>query len=72
MQLQDFKKSITQLSWDEQVSLHRAVRVSRTEKKESTNKARAKRTKVVGKAKREISQDVNKIKELLRLLGEEV
>lgn len=60
------------MTWQEQLDLHKRVRLSRRTSKVPVKKVRAKKAKVVTAAQREVKKDVNKIKELLRLLGEDV
>lgn len=72
MRLEDFKTSVTKLTWEEQLALHREIRQSRVTRKEPVNKTKAVKREKITSAKKEIKQDVNKLKELLRLLGEDV
>lgn len=73
MQLEDLKPSILTMNAEDAIGIHREVRKKRmmigtTTKKSTTVKKRTQD----GKYKKEIKQDPEKIKELLRLLGEDV
>ena len=72
MQLRDLKQSVCLLSNEEQIALHRIIRKSRMTPLPSKSKAKSTTTKKTTKAQAEIRQDPEKIKELLRLLGEDV
>ena len=73
MQLEDNKQSITTMTNEEAIAIHRVIRDNRmtvgvtTQKKTTVAKRKA-----VTKNQKEIRQDPEKIKELLRLLGEDV
>ena len=73
MQLEDNKQSITTMTSEEAIAIHRIIRDNRmtvgitTQKKTTVAKRKA-----VTKNQKEIRQDPEKIKELLRLLGEDV
>ncbi len=73
MQLQDLKPSISQLGKEEAILIHREVRKNRitpiiTKQKKTT----VTKMKKDSKNKQEIKNDPDKIKELLKLLGEDV
>jgi predicted translin family RNA/ssDNA-binding protein len=72
MQLTDLKPSILELPQEEALLIHREIRRSRTESKPAVSKAKRATVKRTTKAQAEIKQDPEKIKELLRLLGEDV
>lgn len=72
MQLKDLKPSILTLSAEEALLIHREVRKNRVTISTTIKKTKATKMKKDGKNKQEIKQDPDKIKELLRLLGEDV
>lgn len=72
MQLRDLKSSILQLPYEEVIEIHREIRKSRMEIKPAKTKAKRDTIKKTTKAQAEIRQDPEKIRELLRLLGEDV
>ena len=72
MQLKDLKPSVLNLSPDEALLIHREIRKSRMTFKPAKSEVKRKTIKKVTSAQKEIIKDPEKIKELLRLLGEEV
>ena len=70
MQLQDLKTSITKLPRSEVLLIHREIRKNRFISKLPTKKKQV--VKQQTKAMKEIKSDPEKIKTLLRLLGEDV
>ena len=73
MQLEDNKQSITTMTNEEAIAIHRDIRDKRMTVGVTTqSKAKATKRKAVTKNMKEIRQDPEKIKELLRLLGEDV
>ena len=73
MQLEDLKQSITSLPNEEAIQIHKEVRVRRMTVGVTTqSKTKVAKKKATTKMQREIRQDPEKIKELLRLLGEDV
>ncbi len=73
MQLEDLRQSITSMSNEKAIEIHKEIRDNRmtvgitTQKKTTVAKRKA-----VTKNQKEIREDPEKIKELLRLLGEDV
>jgi len=72
MNLSDLRVPVNLLPQEEQIELHRAIRKSRMEVKQAKSQAKRQTIKKVSKNQKEIRQDPEKIKELLRLLGEDV
>ena len=73
MQLVDLKKSILQLPREEVERIHREVRKNRIDFKKPTEKRQKKQgVRRVTKAAQEVRKDPEKIRALLRLLGEDV
>lgn len=70
MQLQDLKPSILQLPIEDVISIHREVRKQRWIPKQVGKKTKAKQS--VAKSKKEVAKSPEQIKQLLRLLGEDV
>lgn len=74
MQLEDLKRSITDLPNEDVIAIHQQIRTNRMTVGLGTRKIkekveRKKKDTAAGKA---VRQDPEKIKELLRLLGEDV
>ena len=75
MRLQSLKKSLLEMTREEQITVHREIRKSRmdwTKVTRKTRKTAPSTTKRETKAMKEIKKDPEKIKALLRLLGEDV
>ena len=69
MQLRNLKPSLTSLPKDQQLSLHEGIRQSRMKVKQAKTKAKEKEREDRKKVRKEL-QDPEKIRELLKMLGE--
>ena len=73
MQLEDLKQSISSLPNEEALAIHMEIRQARLTAVVTTQKkAQAKKRTTTTKSMKEVAKDPEKIKELLRLLGEDV
>ena len=74
MQLRNLKKSILDMPRDEAIELHRRIRKDRLDFSHSkrARKVATVKQKKDSKAMQELKKDPEKIRQLLRLLGEDV